>query len=114
MNSIDGDDPPKPLQGPKVKLLVSAVVPASETQVGALDVPLDTAIFTVIDEPALNRAFVPSPLPITLTSDSFQPVARSTTVSGPVALYASVSVVKVTVSTPPSTAEPDTVRFASC
>jgi hypothetical protein len=67
-----------PAQLPRFKLLVSAVVPASDAHVGASLVPFDTATFTIKDEPELKVAAEPSPSPTMLNSDSFQAVARST------------------------------------
>src|SRR5208282_432315 len=83
---IWGDVPPVALQLFKVKLLVSPVVPAFFTQVGAVVVPSVTVISTLIAEPSLNTASDPPPSPTILNSDSFQSVARSTTLSLPVVL----------------------------
>ena len=95
LNAIDGAAPPKALQLPNAKLLVSPVVPACRPpQLGLAVDPTVTAIFTAIDEPLLNTAFDPPPSPIILNSEACQSVARSTTVSLPVVLNAWVVVVK--------------------
>jgi len=52
----------------------------------AFVVPLVTAIFTVMEEAVLKDASDPPPSPMMLNSDSFQAVARSTTLSSPVVL----------------------------
>jgi len=48
--------------------------------------PMVTAIFTVMEEAVLKDASDPPPSPMMLNSDSFQAVARSTTLSSPVVL----------------------------
>src|ERR1700722_2462796 len=113
VNSAAGSEPPEVLQAFNDKLFVSPVVPALATHVGAWVVPDATAILTSIEEPLLNTASDPSPSPMILNSDSVQSVARSTTLSLPVVLYASVSVVNTRVSLPFFTAEPESFRCPS-
>src|SRR5579864_6840271 len=71
---IDGIVPPLAVQAPRLRLLVSPVVPAFAAHVGADMEPSLTATCTVTDEPVLKSARDPPALPITLNSDSVQTV----------------------------------------
>ena len=64
------------VQGCRLKLLPSPVVPVSGWQVGAFVVPSFSASLTVIDVPVLKFASLPPPPPNTLNSAVFQYFAR--------------------------------------
>jgi hypothetical protein len=57
------------VQSPKMRLLVSPVVPVLEIHIGSSVVPLIISFLTVIRAPELKTAAVPLPLPNTLNSE---------------------------------------------
>jgi hypothetical protein len=56
--------PPVPVHGPRLRLLVSPVVPSFEMHVGAAVEPELALISTLTDEPRLNTASLPPPSPM--------------------------------------------------
>src|SRR5579859_3738404 len=86
VNWMDGVEPPAVEQLPRLRLLLSPVLPELATHDGAVVEPFVTASFTVMDEPLLNCASEPPALPTTLNSPVFHTVASNSTLSLPLEL----------------------------
>src|ERR1051325_4104949 len=86
VNWMYGVEPPPVEQLPRLRLLLSPVLPELATHDGAEVEPLVTASFAVIDEPVLNLAIEPPALPTTFHSPTFHTVARYSTLSLPLEL----------------------------
>src|ERR1700759_1284376 len=107
-----GPVPPVPVHGPRLRLLVSPVVPSFEMHVGAAVEPEVAVISTLTDEPWLNPASVPPPSPMMLNSHSCQAPERPVTVSASLVLNAWLPLANVRPSLPPLAAVPVILRLA--